>query len=182
MSDRDARFVSVYETHLRAVYVYCRRRVAADRVDDVVAETFLAVWRKIDQMPSGDAVLPWLYGFAYRSVLHQWRGSYRRRRLSDRLAALGSETPSPPEELLVVGYESARVLDATSRLKTKDQEVLRLSQWEELSHSEIAAVLDLSVDAVRQRYSRALKQLTREFNRLETKRSQSPAARKGGGQ
>lgn len=182
MSDRDARFVSVYKDHLLAVYVYCRRRVVADRVDDVVAETFLAVWRKIDQLPAGDGVLPWLYGFAYRSVLHQWRSSYRRRRLSERLAALGADTPSPPEELLVTGYESARVLEATSRLKATDQEVLRLSLWEELSHAEIAAVLDLSVDAVRQRYSRALKQLTTEFNRLENKRSQSPAAQKGGGQ
>ena len=182
MSDRDARFVAVYEEHLRAVYAYCRRRVSADRVEDVVAETFLAVWRKIDQLPAGDAVLPWLYGFAYRSVLHNWRSSFRRRRLTNRLAGLGSETPTPTEELLVIGYESARVLDATSTLKGEDQEVLKLSLWEELSHAEVATVLGLSVDAVRQRYSRALKKLTAEFNRLENKRSQSPAAQKGGGQ
>ncbi len=180
MSDQDARFIAAYENHFRAVFVYCRRRVAADRVDDAVSETFLTAWRKVDQMPMGDEVLPWLYGIAYRVVLHQWRGMYRRRRLGDRLSALGVDVPSVPEELILSSYESQRVFDATARLKTTDQEILRLHLWEELTHAEIARVVGLRVDAVRQRYSRALKNLTKEFNRIETTRNQPPAAQKGG--
>lgn len=182
MADRDARFIAAYEDHFRAVYVYSRRRLPAERVDDAVAETFLVAWRKIDQMPVDNEVLPWLYGIAYRSILHHWRASGRRRRLSDRLATLGVDFPATPEEVLVSGYESQSVLEAASSLKATDQEILRLSLWEELAHSEMAVVLGLSVDAVRQRYSRAVKNLTREFNRMENKRSQHPAAQKGGAQ
>ena len=180
MSDQRSRFVEAYESQYRSVFVYCRRRLPADRVDDAVAETFLTAWRKIDDMPSGDRVLPWLYGVAYRVILHVWRGSYRRRRLGNRLASLGVDVPAPPEEFIVASYESSVVLEATRRLKNTDQEILRLHLWEELPHPEIALALDLKEDAVRQRYARALKNLTREFNRLEATTSRSPAAQEGG--
>ena len=55
-----------------------------------------------------------------------------------------------------------------------------LSIWEDLSHSEIAVVLNISVDAVKQRLSRAKKNMTREYNRLEKRRFRTPAAQKGG--
>ena len=47
----ESRFRDIYEHHQEAVTVYVRRRVAADSVDDVVAETFLVCWRKLDQVP-----------------------------------------------------------------------------------------------------------------------------------
>lgn len=180
MGDNDARFVEVYEKYHSPIYVYCRRRVSTDRVDDVVADTFLTAWRKIDQVPGGDEALPWLYGVAYRVLMHQWRGTSRRRRLKDRLASIGVDSSTQPEDYIVSSYESQRVLEAASKLRPIDQEILRLSLWEELSHAEVASVLNLAVDAVRKRLSRALENLTREFNRLEGKRSQSPAAQKGG--
>jgi RNA polymerase sigma-70 factor (ECF subfamily) len=180
LGDSDIRFVEVYEHYHRAVFVYCRRRVSADRVDDVVADTFLTAWRKIDQIPAGDEALPWLYSVAYRVLLHQWRGTSRRKRLDDRLLSLGVDSPTAPEEFIVSTHESKQVLDATSKLKATDQEILRLSLWEELAHTDVASVLDLNVDAVRKRLSRALQNLTKEFNRTDGKRSQSPAAQQGG--
>ena len=180
LSDAESRFVTIYESHVRSVYVYCRRRVAADRVDDVVADVFLTVWKKIDLLPTGDSALPWIYGIAYRVVLHQWRGASRQRRLSQRLGQLGHAGVALPEEHILQSYESQQVLEATSRLKRTDQEILRLSMWEELSHAETATVLGLSPEAVRQRLSRALKSLTQEFNRLEKRTGHTPAAQEGG--
>ena len=180
MGDSDARFAEIYQKYHRPVFVYCRRRVSADRVDDVVADTFLTAWRKIDQVPDGDEALPWLYGVAYRVLMHQWRGTSRRKRLNERLASIGVDSSTHPEEYIVSTYESQRVLEAASKLKPIDREILRLSLWEELSHAEVASVLSLHVDAVRKRLSRALENLTREFNRLEAKKSRPPAAQKGG--
>ncbi len=166
-AEREALFGRIYEEHFRSVYVYCRRRVSADRVDDVVAEAFLTAWRKIDEVPSGDETLPWLYGVAHRVLLHQWRGASRRRRLRERLLSLGVEPVKQPEAFVVASEESRMVWEALSRLRTTDQEVLRLSLWEELPHPEIAQVLGMRAGAVRKRFSRALKNLTREFNNVE---------------
>jgi RNA polymerase sigma-70 factor (ECF subfamily) len=180
MANDDSRFVEIYKSHYRSIYAYLRRRLAADLVDDAVAETFLVAWRKVNLIPSGEQSLPWLYGVAHRVVMHQWRSSQRSGRLHERLNSLGVEAPTPPEELIISSLESRQVLEAASKLKATDQEILRLSIWEGLSHEDIASALDLETAAVRQRFSRALTHLTNEFNRLEKQKNQSPAAQKGG--
>ena len=53
--------------------------------------------------------------------------------------------------------------------------------WEELSHPEIAAVLDINAGAAKQRLSQARKNLGREYDRIENRTVRPPAAQKGGG-
>ena len=179
MTTADARFVAIYESHYRDVYGYCRRRTAVDRVDDAVAEVFLVAWRRIDEVPENDEALPWLYAVAYRVLGHQWRSASRQRRLKTKLEGLGADVAAVPEEYVVLGQESSQVLAALSRLKRSDQELLRLTVWEELQHKEIALVLGVSVDAVKKRASRAVKTLAREFERVSKQRL-TPAAQEGG--
>ncbi len=50
-----------------------------------------------------------------------------------------------------------------SRLSKRDQEVLRLSYYEELSHEEIGEVLDCSSRNVAVRLHRALKRLKKQL-------------------
>jgi DNA-directed RNA polymerase specialized sigma24 family protein len=58
---REARFTRVYEEHLESVRRYVWRR-DPDLVDDVVAETFLVAWRRIDDIPENAPA--WLIGVA----------------------------------------------------------------------------------------------------------------------
>ena len=67
MTSSDVRFAEIYETSFRRLYGYCLRRATVDRVDDVVAETFLIAWRRIDDVPTGDEALPWLYRGCFQS-------------------------------------------------------------------------------------------------------------------
>lgn len=71
------------------------------------------------------------------------------------------------------------VLQASSHLKPIDQEILRLTLWEELSHAEVAVVLGIEAIAVKQRAYRARQNLADEYRKL-TEGRQPPAARKGG--
>ena len=180
MTVADARFVDVYEKLFRYVYAYCRRRTSADRVDDAVAEVFLTVWRRMDELPAQGEILPWAYSIAHGVLSNQWRSDSRRRNLDRKLAAIGADPVISPEDFVVTRYESEQVLEAVSVLRPMEQEMLMLSIWEDLSHSEIAVVLNISVDAVKQRLSRAKKNMTREYNRLEKRRFRTPAAQKGG--
>jgi RNA polymerase sigma-70 factor (ECF subfamily) len=177
----DARFAEFYNRFHRHVYAYCHRRTQAAAVEDAVADTFLTAWRKSDEIPPGDQALPWLYGVAHRVLTHQWRTAMRSQRLHEKLSSLGVTPTSLPEEVAMVRQEASQILAALSALNATDREVLRLNAWEELTHDEIALVLDISVGAVRQRFHVAKKKLTDEYNRLETRRTVSPAAQKGGG-
>jgi len=181
MSESDTRFVEVYERFFRHVYGYCLRRTAPDRVDDAAAETFLVAWRRIGEVPEGEAALPWLYAVAYKVLSTQWRGRSRIGKLESKLSSVGLALMESAEDFIVTAEESAQVFEAMARLNKTDQEILRLTVWEELAHAEIAVVLDISVGAVKQRSYEARKNLTREYNRLENRRIKPLAAQKGGG-
>ncbi|MBG0813570.1 hypothetical protein HS045_04950 [Planomonospora sp. ID82291] len=58
-----------------------RRSDSTDDVADVIAETFLVAWRRLDDVPDGDAAVLWLYGAARRQpsgVSVRRRGRRRR--------------------------------------------------------------------------------------------------------
>ncbi|MGH8951540.1 MAG: RNA polymerase sigma factor [Acidimicrobiia bacterium] len=166
MSDDEEHFVEIYRRFARPIQAYCARRTAGSQVADAVAETFLVAWRRIDQVPEGDATLPWLYGVAYRVLSHQWRHKARTRRLLERLQGMVDLETLSPEVLLVRSEEHQLVLTASARLRPIDQEILRLTLWEELSHAEIALMLGIQVDAVKQRAYRARRNLAAEYQKL----------------
>jgi RNA polymerase sigma factor (sigma-70 family) len=180
MTSTDARFADLYESYFKHVHAYCRRRVNPDRVDDAAAETFLVAWRKIEDVPVGQEALPWLYAVAYGVVSNFWRGASRQKRLNKKLHTIGVEPSAPADEFVVVRQEARQILAALAKLKKADQEVLRLSIWEELSNAEVAIVLDVAVDAARQRLSRARRNLADQYNRLDFDISDSSVAQKGG--
>jgi RNA polymerase sigma-70 factor (ECF subfamily) len=179
-SASDVRFSSIYDRYYWSIYSYCQRRTAADRVEDAVADTFLTAWRRIDDVPEGREALLWLYKVAYRVVGHQWRGAARRDKLEQRLSNLGHEAMAAPEDFVVMNEESRQILAAASRIKETDMEVMRLIAWESLSHPEVADVLGISRNAVKQRFHRAKKNLAKEYNRAEKRQARSPAAQEGG--
>ena len=165
-----SRFQGVYEAHYRAVTAYARRRTS-DPVDaqDVVSETFTVAWRRLSEVPDGDACLPWLYGVARRVLANQRRGNRRRDDLTTRLRSQHAGTVDVEREVLVA-EERRTVLAALSRLRDSDQEILRLAGWEQLPHREIARVVGCSESSVAVRLHRARARLGREITKEERRR------------
>jgi RNA polymerase sigma-70 factor (ECF subfamily) len=67
------------------------------------------------------------------------------------------------------------VLEAASRLSSRDREVLNLAAWEGLPHREIADILGCSLAAVDQRLHRAKGRLARHYHALEPQALQRAA-------
>ena len=106
---------------------------------------------------------------------------YRQRRLAARLVSIPAEPPAVPETVVVQQRDYELVLEAASRLRPKDREVLRLALWEELTYEQIAELLGTSIPTARQRLRRAKRALAREFTRIGG--AVPPAvAQEGGGQ
>ena len=161
------RFQALYDAHHGAVVGYARRRTVG-HVDaqDVVADTFTIAWRRLAEVPDGDAALPWLYGVARRVLANQRRGNRRRADLSARLRGQGSLAPDVEGEV-VAGDERRTVLAALERLRPADQEILRLAVWEELPHRDIAGVVGCSESSVAVRLHRARSRLGRDIGKEE---------------
>lgn len=149
--EREHRFRRLYDAHHGDIDGYCRRRAPDAIAADAVSETFLTAWRRLDDVPSGESGRLWLFGVARNVLANQQRGATRRRRLHLRLLQQ-RHVDDRPESAVV---ETEPVLRALSRLRPDDAELLRLVAWEELSHAEIAELMQISPNAVGIRVHRA---------------------------
>ena len=144
------RFEAVFREHHAAVRAFVQRRVPAEAVDDVVSETFLVAWRRIDRL--GDEPLPWLLGIARNVVGTERRSSDRRLRLWGKVQA-GCRTNVDPAD--AASSDDTRVLSALARLSERDREALALIAWDDLTPAQAAAVLRVPANRFRVRLHRA---------------------------
>lgn len=155
----DRAFELLYRAYYRQVFMYFKRRTDHENALDGTAETFLVAWRRRNDMPTGDSALPWLYGVARRVLANQRRGRDRFNRLTERVGWNARRAAASAEAQVVRDEHIQEVADAMDLLRPGDREVLRLAEWEGLSHAEIGLALGCSAHAVDQRVHRALKRL-----------------------
>jgi RNA polymerase sigma-70 factor (ECF subfamily) len=146
------RFEALASEVYEPIQRYVRRRVDRDAVDDVVSETMLTLWRRLNEVPA-NARLPWAYGVARRHVSNHRRAGRRHLRLVRR--AEGEPRPGPDSDHPL----DAELLTALSGLGDSDREILHLWAWEQLEPAEIAVALGLTTNAVSIRLHRAKKKL-----------------------
>jgi RNA polymerase sigma-70 factor (ECF subfamily) len=98
MAGRRELFEDLYGECHGPVFGYVLRRTEnPDDAADVIAETFLIAWRRLDEIPLREQRRLWLYGVARRVLANHRRGQRRRSSLADRLRADLALTPRPPE-------------------------------------------------------------------------------------
>jgi RNA polymerase sigma-70 factor, ECF subfamily len=158
-------FGVLFERHARSVYNHCFRRTAswAD-AEELTSAVFVEAWRRRREVrPIDESARPWLLGVA-NNLLRNHRRSHRRYRAA--LARLPDPVPQPDPaddvaERLADERHMRRVLAHVERLPSRDQEILALCAWSELTYHEAASVLDIPVGTVRSRLARARARLAK---------------------
>lgn len=164
----EAKLEALFDAHFSAVRTYTRRRAPEALVDDIVSETFLVAWRRIDDLPADTR--PWLLGVARKTLSTQLRSARRRSSLVEKLKAVERDHSFPELD----GPDASGVIASLERLSVADQEVLALAAWEELKPSEAAVVLGVSPARYRLRLHRARRRLLRELERSEEEPAPQP--------
>ena len=137
-----------------------RRSATPEDAADVLAETYLIAWRKLDAIPRGDTARPWLFGVA-RNVL--MKGASRRRSYALVVERLALELRAVRPAL--TGDDRSEALDtALAALPEMDREILMLTAWEGLTPTQIATVVGKSANVVRVRLHRARSRLKRKLD------------------
>lgn len=155
--DRRARFDALFAEHYRAVRAYVLRRAVAGAVDDVLAETFLVAWRRVDAVPA-DA-LPWLLGVARRVLANQRRAEARRGALIEQLRDALPRSPRLDPSPALAGPLGA----ALASLSEREREALLLVAWEGLEPRRAARVVGCTSAAFRGRLHRARRRLAAQL-------------------
>lgn len=142
---------------------------------DIVQEAQLQAYRRLDDY-LGRRPMP--FGLWLRKTAQEQLANHRRAHLAAARRSVRREQPLPdessmmparpflgrpdsPSRHLAVREYQRLVAEAVGELGDLDREILLMRNVEGLSQREIAQVLDLSHDAVRKRYGRALIKLQR---------------------
>jgi RNA polymerase sigma-70 factor (ECF subfamily) len=161
----DAAFEALYDAVAARVYSYLRRRVPdSHRCDDLLQETFLRIHKARGTFVSGAAVLPWAFAIARRLVLDQMRREGRSPLVSDVdpvdcAPASARAAADRPEQLVEASESARRLAGALAQLPESQRSAFELLKQDGLSLVEAAAVLGVTVTAVKLRAHRAYEAL-----------------------
>jgi RNA polymerase sigma factor (sigma-70 family) len=151
-------FGILFERHAKPVYNYLFRRTADwSLAEDLTSLVFLEAWRRRSEVRlERDLALPWLLGVATNVLRNRRRSQWRHRAALQRLPHereddFAADLPGRLDDERRMRF----VLRSVSKLPKREQDVLALCAWAELSYEEAAAALGIPVGTVRSRLSRA---------------------------
>ncbi len=162
-SQRDAEaFTVLYDRYAAQLYRYAYRRIGPEHVEDVVAEAFLAAFRRRHEydLARPDA-RPWLFGIVTKEIARRHRAEQARYRALARVGVDGPADGLADRVASAVSAQAVRGVLATAlrRLSAADRDVLLLIAWGDLSYEEVAETLRIKVGTVRSRLHRARRKL-----------------------
>ena len=142
---------------------YLQRRVGPDDAPDLLGETMVVAWRRVDDLPDDpEQARMWLFGIARNTLFNHARGERRRWALADRIRGT-----SPTETVAPAADDGAEIRDAIARLDVDHRELVQLVHWERMTIAQAAGLLGISDSTARTRYARAKEEL-RAALRVET--------------
>jgi RNA polymerase sigma-70 factor (ECF subfamily) len=164
-------FGLLYDRHaargLRVARAICRD---LGRAEDVVQESFLAIWRsRASYRPETGSFQAWAMTIVKNRALDSLRSAAARPQTQDGVTAedpapgADSKSDSPQDEVLARSERDA-LLASLRQLPEAQAEVIVLAFYGELSHSEIAAELDLPAGTIKGRMRLGLEKLRREMH------------------
>lgn len=156
--DRDA-FRQIVETHANRVFRVCLRVTGDESLaDDAVQDTFLAVYRKLDDFAADSQFTTWLHRVAVNAALQllRKRNRYREDPMDDGLADI-HESPAPTPERISEGLGlRERLQSAMAQLSEMERLAFSLRHFEEFSIAEISDRLGVRESACKQAVFRAV--------------------------
>ena len=142
-------FSSLIDAHGDELLAHARRMAGPEQAEDVVQDALLRALRAYPRLRHADHLRAWLYRITTNAAMDAHRAGAREVPVGpDPAAALSSD----PEEL--DGFE-----DLISGLPDGARATLRLRFVDDLEYEVIAARLDCTPEAARQRVSTALRTL-----------------------
>ncbi|HYM83240.1 MAG TPA: sigma-70 family RNA polymerase sigma factor [Candidatus Dormibacteraeota bacterium] len=191
----EAAFAALYDRHVTVVHGSVTRFLGdAGVADEVVQETYLALWQRAPQYDrTAGSVLGWTLGIARNKSIDRLRAAGRRPKVvaswsrggeddddPERMLAagrvLGSAADADPEETATRAWVGSVVRAALRGMPDADRRVLELAYDDGLSQSEIASHLGWPLGTVKSRTRRALAALRDALDGVPDLRVQAVAS------
>jgi RNA polymerase sigma-70 factor (ECF subfamily) len=158
--DADA-FEQVFRRLSTAVFRFVCGMVQDEALaHDLTQDTFAKLWSVRDRMDEVDSLRAYVFQMARHRVYNQQRDERVRRDHEDEVQDLhASSTPPAPDRQLDADMLESALERWVDELPDRQREALCLRRQEQLSHDEIADVMDISPSTVNNHLVRAMQHL-----------------------
>lgn len=160
---KDSAFEKLYDRYSVPIYNYLVRLTHEEAIaENLLQETFLAVWKGAKDFRGEAQVKNWIYRIAHNNAV-----SWLRKSLKDEMPRevplkenQNQETPlEDPEKLIIKASQRDNVHLALERLSAKHRAVVELAYGQNFTYKEIARIVDCPEGTVKSRMNYALKRL-----------------------
>jgi RNA polymerase sigma-70 factor (ECF subfamily) len=153
-------FAPLMDAYQAAIHNLCYRMLGdAREAEDAAQETFLRAYSQLHRYDPARPFKTWLFAIASHHCIDRLRKRrWRWLSLDDELLAereMWHAAMPDPEEVALSHERRDEVAALLARLAPQDRAAIVLHYWCDLSYAEIAAVIGVSVSAVKSRLHRA---------------------------
>lgn len=136
-----------------------------DIAEEILQETFIKAYVKLDTLKNRDSVKPWLISIASNLTKKKLRTMSRNRvfyynSLEDFDYLISNSSSNNIDQMIVKEH----LKECINSLEADFREILVLYYYDQLSYEEIAEKLNIRLGTVKSRLSRAKKKLKEQYN------------------
>lgn len=155
----EAAFRQLFDAYYKYLTVTAYRYLhEGEKAKDMAQDAFVELWNRRESLTITSGVKAYLRKAVVNKCLNYIK---REKRIDFSENALLPETPTSPDATDNLEYEETRktIQDAIDTLPEKCRIIFCMSRFDEKSHKEIAAELDISTKTIENQITRALKTL-----------------------
>lgn len=151
----------LYSRYAPLVFHIASQTLDSAAAEDIVQEVFLTLWHKANTFdPQRGTFRSWMLQIAHFRILNELRRRSRRPQLDpDAGGEFLEELPDDKAEPIEAAWHSYRreaIQAAVDKLPPTQRQALRLAFFEELTHDQVADMLDMPLGTVKTRIRTAL--------------------------
>src|SRR5713101_9491808 len=154
----------LYNRYARLIFHLATRTLDRPTAEEIVQEVFLAVWRQaVTFDPDRGPFRPWVLQIAHFRILNELRRRSRQPQVEPdpeglHLADLPDDSPEPAEAAWLE-YRRSALQAALAELSPPQRQALGLAFLEDLTHEQVASVLNLPLGTAKTRIRAGLQKL-----------------------
>lgn len=158
---RESAFTAIIKKYQERLYWHIRRMVINhEDANDILQNTFVKVWKNLDNFQENAQLYTWLYRIATNECLTFLEQQKKRKTLS-----LSDNEPALADKLKAeANYDAKKIewklQEAILKLPEKQRVVFNLRYYDEMPYNEMSKLLDTSEGALKASYHHAVKKIT----------------------
>lgn len=161
---REAAFSTLMYTYKERLYWHIRKMVYShDDADDVLQNTFIKVYRSIENFKGESKLYTWMYRIATNEAITFINKKARRMEIGNeevQQLAVANLAADPYFE----GNEiQLKLQEAIAKLPQKQQLVFNMKYFDDMKYDDMSEILGTSVGALKSSYHIAVKKITAEL-------------------